>query len=165
VLTGIPHYFDADFIRGVDGAARANGDTLDAAQLLLSTLASAPMETIEQIAARSGFAGRAVAARGIAAKDAAVDSQIAEALQLGRTVAMPLWGFSLDDAVATSYGTKFRFELIGEFVGLAAWVHSGAKAEEAEIIGGGCYRVEEVGTRGDTTVFSLRQTAIINLIR
>jgi hypothetical protein len=88
------------------------------------------------------------------------DGQIEDALTTGR-VEMPLWGVSLDFALAWKYGTgtshrfpRFIFEIVGPFPAIPAWVHSGYLPEEQELICGGEYKVVDtvVGEQGVTTV-------------
>jgi hypothetical protein len=64
---------------------------------------------------------------------------------------MPLWGVSLDPTVARGFGTRFILEIVGPFPALPAWVASGVKAAEQELITGGEYRVLSVEEVGGTT--------------
>lgn len=98
---------------------------------------------------RTSFAGR-----GIVSKPAN-DEQIREQLRRG-VIEMALWGVSLDPGVADSYGGGFRFEIEGAFPGVPAWLWSGIKAEEREIVTGGRYDVSSVREVGGVTVVSIR---------
>lgn len=91
-----------------------------------------------------GFAGRGLKPNG------SNDAQILRNLSTGE-IAMPLWGVSLDRDVAGSFGAGFLFEIVGPFPAIAAWTHSGIKAEEQELIAGGRYRVESIESVGETT--------------
>lgn len=81
----------------------------------------------------------AFAGRGLESKPP-FDEDIVRALEAGK-LTMPLWGVSLDRAVAERYGTRFLFQLEGPFHGVACWRESGAKACESEIVTGGVYDV------------------------
>jgi hypothetical protein len=96
-----------------------------------------------------GFAGR-----GISSKPAE-DPQIEARLQSGQ-IEMPLWGVSLSPDVAAGFGTRFLFELVGDFPAVPAWKHSGIKDFEQELVTGGRYRVLSQEDRDGTTHVRLR---------
>jgi hypothetical protein len=96
-----------------------------------------------------GFAGR-----GISSKPAE-DPQIEARLRSGR-IEMPLWGVSLSPDVAAGFGTRFLFELVGDFPAVPAWKHSGLKDFEQELVTGGRYRVLSQEDRNGTTHVRLR---------
>jgi hypothetical protein len=73
---------------------------------------------------------------------------------------MPLWGVSLDRAVADSFGARFLFVLDGRFHGVAAWRH-GEQSEQLEIITGGRYRVSDLRHQDGSTVATLIEVAEI----
>ena len=64
---------------------------------------------------------------------------------------MPLWGVSLSPDIAAGFGTRFLFELVGDFPAVPAWKHSGIKDEEQELVTGGRYRVLSQEERDGTT--------------
>ena len=64
---------------------------------------------------------------------------------------MPLWGVSLSPEVAAGFGTRFLFELVGDFPAVPAWKHSGIKDDEQELVTGGRYRVLSQEERDGTT--------------
>ena len=64
---------------------------------------------------------------------------------------MPLWGVSLSPEVAAGFGTRFLFELVGDFPAVPAWKHSGIKDFEQELVTGGRYRVLSQEERDGTT--------------
>jgi hypothetical protein len=148
VLTGIEHYFDADFITGQEQAARAKPDALRAAVALLRGVNAA--ERLDAIGWNevAGLSGPAYIGRGIAAKPQ--DDQIVKQLTYG-WLTMPLWGVSLSREVAESFGTRFLFEIVGQFPAVPAWLASGIKDDEQELITGGKYRVLKVREDGETT--------------
>ena len=86
-----------------------------------------------RVAVNSDWVGRGI----VSGKQ---DAQILAALQTG-WIAMPLWGASLDRTVAESFGSRFVFELEGYFPAVPAWVYSGIKPEEQELVCGGRYVV------------------------
>jgi hypothetical protein len=90
------------------------------------------------------------------------DSQI-EALvsARGAIVQMPLWGFSLSEKVALSYGRRFLFRLRDPFSAIAPWLHSGIKSAEQEVIGGGAYRVMCTRQEAETLVVDLQEVGQI----
>lgn len=148
VLTDVPHYFDAEFIREIDKRAKHDPTALDDGEVLLSALRNAPVQDAADWSSRLGLHHRvAFAGRGLAPKPQ--DAQICRRLASG-DIDMPLWGVSLDRQTADKYGTKFLLELAGPFPAVAAWSHSGIKAEEEELITGGHYRVRSVDLEGST---------------
>lgn len=153
-LTGIPHYFQADFISSYERAARADPEAmLQAATLLRAVAAAEPLDA-DGWSGRAGLPARGFAGRGLQ-ENPKGEPEILRAMESG-TITMPLWGLSLDPAVAASYGTRFRFELKGIFPAIAAWSHSNEKHHEQEIIAGGAYRVLGTVQDGATTVVHLR---------
>lgn len=152
VLTNTRHYFAAPFIAEHERKARADERTLARARALLAHLDVAPSLDAAGWAASVGSTS-VWAGRGI--KSGAQDSQILETLESGE-LRMPLWGVSLDERVARSFGERFVFQLLGPFPAIAAWLHSGVKDEEQELIAGGLYRVHDLATRGETTHVQLR---------
>ena len=160
VLTGIDHYFNAGFIEEHEAKARADDELLDLGRVLLDAVASSPARSAEEYARLYGYCGEISASRGKSKGDE--DDQIDQRIRAaGATLAMPLWGFSLDPVVAKEYGTRFLFRLEGAFTGIAAWAESGEKPEEAEIIGGGIYAVDRIEDVGTTTHVFLRQTRVL----
>lgn len=157
--TGVPHYFTAPYIDGFDAEAAVRPDAQAAARTLLDSIGQRPWMSIEELATEVGWAGAAVAERGIESKMTFdEDEQITRLVTApGALVSMPLWGFSMDRDVARCYGTHFVFRLTGPMVGIPAWVHSGIKADEAEVIASGVYAVERVIEEWETTVVELRQ--------
>jgi hypothetical protein len=91
-----------------------------------------------------GFAGR-----GLAEKPDE-DPQILRTLG-HREITMPLWGVSLSRTVADGFGTRFLFEIAGAFPAVPAWVASGIKDDEQELVTGGRYRVLSMEDVGATT--------------
>ncbi|MGM7698475.1 hypothetical protein [Microbacterium sp. A84] len=153
VLTGTPHYFEADFISHYERVAAADPLTMSRARFLLSALAAFPRMTAAGWSESTGF-GSSWAGRGI--KSGNQDGQISAALETG-SLTMPLWGLSLDRDVALSFGRKFLFELIGPFPAFPAWIASGIKSEERELIAGGRYDVERIAEDpSGTTIVQLR---------
>lgn len=153
VVTEIPHYFAADFISDYEDKARQSSDALRHGQTLLNALKTAPHLDAAGWVERSGWAQPAFAGRGLKANPGN-DEQIEDRLREG-FITMPLWGVSLDRAIAESYGERFLLEIIGPFPAIASWTHSGIKAEEQELITGGQYTVEDV-TGSDTLHVRLR---------
>lgn len=150
VLTGVPHYFEADFI--ADYEARAKRDRLarSQARLLMDEIAMAATRSSLEWHASVGLPGSAFAGRGIKSKPHQ-DGQILESLARG-TLVMPLWGFSLREDVALAYGTRFIFRIEGPFRGVAAWQVSGDQEDQAEIIASGEYEVHTEDQNGSTLV-------------
>lgn len=139
VLTRTPHYFKAKFIDDYESAAAADSNVLGYAGTLLTQLASSPKHDASAWAAGLGIPSNWVG-RGI--KSEAQDDQIVAALEEGE-LRMPLWGASLDKEVAERYGTRFIFELLGPFPAIPAWVVTGIKPEERELILGGRYSINK----------------------
>lgn len=139
VLTGIPHYFAADFITEHERAALADIETMRRAAALLRAVAASEPRDAAEWTAHADLPARGFAGRGISAKPA-VEPEILATIASGH-LDMPLWGLSLDHDVTVQYGGRFRFEVVGKFPALAAWLHSGEKPEEQELIAGGRYRV------------------------
>jgi hypothetical protein len=163
VLTGVPHYFRAPYINELDGRAAQDETLLARAQCLLDAIAvSSPMDAA-QWAAQFDLECAGHACRGIKANPGA-DEQI-EALvnSSDAAITMPLWGFSLSEEMALSYGTRFMFRVHGPFHAIAAWQHSGVNADEQELIGSGHYRVLETRRDGDTLIVDLEEQSLIRL--
>ncbi|HWV50320.1 MAG TPA: hypothetical protein VN035_12775 [Microbacterium sp.] len=153
VLTETPHYFDADFITDYERTAAADRRTMSRARTLLDTLSDSPVMDAGAWGERTNFAS-GWAGRGVKSGDQ--DAQISAKLASG-SLLMPLWGLSLDRGVALSFGTAFLFEVVGPFPAIPAWVATGIKSDERELITGGRYSVET--TREDssgTTVVTLQ---------
>lgn len=153
VLTRTSHYFEAEFITRYEREAAADRPTMSRAKVLLDALSDAPRMDAAGWGETTDY-GTAWAGRGIKSGDQ--DAQIRATLETG-FLTMPLWGLSLGRDVALSFGTKFLFETLGQFPAIPAWLASGIKPDERELITGGRYSVEE--TRDDpsgTTVVQLR---------
>lgn len=164
VLTGIPHYFSADFIDAYDRAALADAGVLAKARVIISAVQSAAQCTADQWRSQLSVPGTGAASRGIASK-AGADQQIEALLaQPNPHITMPLWGFSLSADTALSFGSRFVFRLHGPFQAVAAWVHSGIKPDELELIGSGRYRVHGTERVGETVVVDLQQVAPVAVI-
>ncbi len=149
VITGVPHYFSADFITGYEDEARKNPDALRYAQSLLDAIAACEPLDADAWGIAVGLPSRGFAGRGLK-PNGSNDAQILSNLNT-REIVMPLWGVSLDRDVAGSFGAGFLFEIVGPFPAIAAWTHSGIKAEEQELIAGGRYRVDPIENVGETT--------------
>lgn len=164
VLTGVPHYFQADFITKQEDNARVNPDVMRAADVLLSAVADAPHRTGNEWNAVTGLHQRGFVGRGLEPKPE-FDDQILEALATDRLV-MPLWGVSLNWYAAWWFGTggrflkpRFLFEIEGPFPAVPAWMHSGEKADQEELICGGEYAVRGfVHHEGPLTTVTLAYT-------
>jgi hypothetical protein len=154
VLSGVRHYFYADFIAAYDEQARTTPEVLPAGLALLRAVNAAPHRDADAWSAAVGLSARGFAGRGIKSKPDE-DPQIERRLRSGQ-IEMPLWGVSLSPAVAAGFGTRFLFELVGGFPAVPAWVHSGDKAEEQELVTGGRYRVLSQEDRDGTTHVRLR---------
>lgn len=143
-LTGVKHYFEAPFIADYERKAAADPVTTRRAEVLLDALmandALTPAEWAESLGVGPGWVGRGIVS-------GEQDDQILATLRTG-VITMPLWGTSLDSKVADGFGSRFTFELRGPIPAVPAWVHSGIKAEEAELICGGHYRVEDMVDTG-----------------
>lgn len=146
-LTGIDHYFRADFIARQERSARAKADALRAAIALLRGVNAAERRDADGWYQLAGLSGPGFIGRGIESKPQ--DDQIVKQLEYGH-LNMPLWGVSLSREVAEGFGTRFLFEIVGAFPAVPAWLASGIKDEEQELITGGKYRVlsirEDSGT-------------------
>ncbi|WP_100500816.1 hypothetical protein [Geodermatophilus chilensis] len=154
VLTGVHHYFRAEFITGYETAARSQRETLDAGIALLRAVNAAPHLEADGWNTWTGLPPRAFAGRGIGAKPDE-DPQIERHLRT-RQIEMPLWGVSLSREVADGFGTRFLFELVGPFPAVPARALSGTKAEEQELVTGGRYKVLSQEQCGETTHVRLR---------
>lgn len=161
VLTGVPHYFRADFISAEEEAARGNPTTLRHARSLLHAVAAAEPQDVNQWRLATATSGTGAASRGLSAKPGDLDDQIEHAVRNTGVLMMPLWGFSLSESVARSYGERFLLRLHGRFSAVPAWEISGVKGHELELIGGGVYVVRDVSTEAGTTVVDLEQTATL----
>lgn len=149
VLSGVNHYFRADFITGYDRQARTTPGVLAAGVALLRAVNAAPHRNADGWSAAVGLPAGGFAGRGIKSKPDE-DPQIEARLATGR-IDMPLWGVSLSPAVAAGYGTRFLFELVGDFPAVPAWKHSRIKDHEQELVTGGRYRVLSQVERDGTT--------------
>ena len=160
VLTGLPHYFGADFIKEQEEAARRDAVSLEHARILLDAVAASQPRDAAAWRGDDRTVEADLAGRGLTSKPQ--DDDILEALATGEIV-MPLWGVSLDRTIAESYGRRFLFLISGPFRGVAAWEASGEKREEQEIITGGRYEVLDVASseHENSTVVRLREVATI----
>jgi hypothetical protein len=152
VLTQTKHYFDAHFITNAEEKAKDDPRVMSHARVLLAELAARPARTIAEWGYETGVDASWVG-RGIKSGDQ--DGQIVQSLKSG-TIAMPLWGLSLDRGVAESFGNRFLFEVVGPFPAIAAWRESDFKHEERELIAGGRYEVIDMSTPDRTTEVQLR---------
>jgi len=148
-LTGIPHYFRADFIRAYEQKAQKTPQALAAATTLLRSVNGAERLDADGRNAMTGSPARGFAGRGLEANPEK-DDQILRVLERGR-ITMPLWGVSLDRKVAEKFGTRFVLEVVGDFPAVPAWHASGIKDDEQELITGGDYRVLSLTEDGGTT--------------
>src|SRR4051794_20591197 len=153
-LTGIPHYFTADFIAAQESAARDDPRATEYARVLLSAVRDSDARTPAQWREACSLPDGHFAGRGLEPKPQ--DDQI-EAVLDGGAITMPLWGVSLDAAVASGFGTRFLFLLERPFHGVAAWVHSGVEEDQREIITGGRYRVARLERGAGTTTATLHE--------
>jgi hypothetical protein len=161
-LTGVPHYFHADYIDEYQRRAEADPAMLSHARILLDAVANSTARTARCWCVHAGAPISEFAGRGLAGQSE--DDQIRAALD-GGEIAMPLWGVSLGKQIALGYGRRFLLEITGRFHGVAAWRESGIKADEREIVTGGRYAVEHVEDRDGTTHASLREIAVIRPVR
>lgn len=76
---------------------------------------------------------------------------------------MPLWGLSLDRDMALSFGSRYVFEIDGEFPAVPAWMFSGIKSEERELITGGRYDVTHLDEVDGGVTVGLRFVEAIRL--
>jgi len=148
-LTGIDHYFHAQYIAEHTARARRSRPALEAAIALLRGVNTADRQDADGWCAATGLPTSGFAGRGLAEKPHE-DPQILRTLGHGQ-ITMPLWGVSLDRSVAEGYGTRFLFEIVGEFPAVPAWVASGIKSDEQELVTGGRYRVLSMEDVGSTT--------------
>jgi hypothetical protein len=153
-LTGVGHYFQAPFITEYEQEARRSREVLGAGVTLLRGVNAAPQLDADGWNAAVDLPARGFAGRGIKAKPDE-DPQIEKQLATGR-IEMPLWGVSLSRMVADNFGTRFLFELVGEFPAVAAWVASDTRDDEEELITGGRYHVVSQEQHGETTHVRLR---------
>lgn len=153
VLTATKHYFSAPFIETFERSAREDPTTMECAQVLLDALD----ESDHHDATGWGMvAGKSTSWVGRGIQTGPQDDQIEESLDTG-LLRMPLWGVSLSRPTAESYGRRFIFELDGPFPAIPAWLESGIKEEEQELIVGGAYEVLNISrTKPDETRVSLR---------
>lgn len=136
-LTGVRHYFRADFIDKYEEEARTDEPTTQRARTLLAALAASPLRTSAEWAHELNT-GSSWVGRGI--KLGVQDEQILQSLATGE-ITMPLWGASFDPDIARHYGDRFTFILHGPFPAVPAWIYSGIVAEERELICGGRYEI------------------------
>jgi hypothetical protein len=136
-LTRVPHYFSADWLRDVEDRAEADDQTMRRARMLMQALVASEPTDAEGWCQRLEVPG-AFVGRGLGAKEE--DDQILRSLRSG-LIFMPLWGASLSEEIARSYGEQWLFVIEGPFHGIAAWQHSQIKDAERELIAGGCYEV------------------------
>lgn len=146
-LTAIDRYFRADFIARQERAARAKPDALRGAVALLRGVNAAERRDANGWYEVAGLSGPGFIGRGIDSKPQ--DDQIVKQLEYGR-LTMPLWGVSLSREVAEGFGTRFLFEIVGSFPAVPAWLASGIKDDEQELITGGKYRVQSMREDGGT---------------
>jgi len=164
VLTGVPHYFSADYIDEYDRAAEGNEEVLQRSRTLLEAVWASPLRTVEEWRSHLGIDGAGAAARGINSKPVE-DHQIEQLIERPRaTIIMPLWGFSLSESVAAGFGSRFMFRLHGAFPGVPVWAHSGIKPDELEVVGSGVYRVLDCPMEGATRVVNLQFESHVRLI-
>ena len=162
VLTGVPHYVTTDFITGYEDRARQDPAALAAAKTLLAGVAHARPQDADAWAAAGSLPPGGFAGRGLKPMPGK-DEQIEQRLDSGE-FPMPLWGLSLDRAVTAFYGTRFLLEVVGDFPAVPAWLASGIKDDEAELIAGGRYTVESIDRDGDRTHARLRWTGALEPI-
>jgi hypothetical protein len=93
VLSGVRHYFRADFITRYDRQARTTPEVLAAGVALLRAVNAAPHRNADAWCAEVGLPIGGFAGRGISSKPAE-DPQIEARLRSGQ-IEMPLWGVSL----------------------------------------------------------------------
>ncbi|MCF6508704.1 hypothetical protein E9549_15010 [Blastococcus sp. MG754426] len=149
VLSGVRHYFHAGFITDYDEQARTTPEVLAAGLALLRAVNDAPHRDANGWSTAVGVPAGTFAGRGIKSKPNE-DPQIEKRLATGR-INMPLWGVSLSPDVAAGFGTRFLFELVGDFPAVPAWQHSSIKDDEQELVTGGQYRVLSQEVRDGTT--------------
>jgi hypothetical protein len=164
VTTGIPHYFSASYIDAYDTAAAENLAALARARVLLGAVAASEMLDADRWRQRTGLPGPPFASRGIGSKNGEGEDDQIERLVTAENavITMPLWGFSLSEEMARSFGTRFMFRVHGTFHAIAAWQHSGVKPEEQELIGSGHYRVVSTAWEGDMLIVDLQEQSLIS---
>ena len=156
VITGVPHYFCAPFIHKLEDVSRHDPEALKHGAVLLSALEGAAKHDASGWAEAADVPDRSFAGRGL--RSAPQDDKIEERLNTGR-IDMPLWGLSLDRAVADSYGGRFLLEVVGPFPAVAAWRVSHVKENEQELVTGGEYAVEQVDRSEGSTYARVRWLA------
>jgi hypothetical protein len=161
MLTQVPHYFAADYVREYERQAAEDRSAIEQARLLMRVIAGGKAKRDNEWQMSLGIPGPPFAGRGI--KPKSEDPQILRDIARG-ILSMPLWGFSLNEAVARSYGTRFLFRLEGPFHGLAAWKVTAEQSDDAEIIASGIYSVV-TENHGDTTLVTLRETGQVPLVK
>jgi hypothetical protein len=171
VVTRVPHYFSASYIDQYDNSARQNPDALARARVLLAAIANSEMRDASHWRDLTGLPGPLYASRGLAErqrpgkpKGEDEDGQIERLVTASNAmITMPLWGFSLSEEMALSFGTRFVFRVHEPFHAIAAWQHSGVKPEEQELIGSGHYRVLDTSWDGDMLIVDLQEQSLIML--
>ena len=157
-LAGVPHYFSAEWLAEVEESAEADAQTMSRAHVLMDALAASEPADAEGWCERVGLSGGFVG-RGLKAKPE--DDQILRSLGSGQ-ISMPLWGVSLAEEIALSYGDHWLFVIEGPFHGIAAWQHSGIKEDEREVIVGGRYEVLDTpNTASAPQVVRLREVGAV----
>jgi hypothetical protein len=159
-ITGVAHYFDADFIAEYERRAALDQLVRTQARLLMDEIGDAGPWSAHEWHARLGLSGEAFAGRGIKSKPQH-DAQILASLARGK-LTMPLWGFSLRRDVAASYGTRFLFQIDGPFHGLPAWLVTDEQEDQAEIIASGSYEVS-TEDQDESTIVTLREAGPVRL--
>lgn len=152
VLLDVRHYFNADYITSKESEAASNWKVLTESSGLLRAMNAAPALTADQWCERVGLPHSGFAGRGLQPKPDE-DEQILAKLKRG-SIRMPLWGVSLDPEIAQSFGgaaPRWIFEIVGEFRAVPAWLHSGIKSAERELICGGDFNVLSMVDEGPTT--------------
>ncbi|GAA1434388.1 hypothetical protein GCM10009616_28670 [Microlunatus lacustris] len=157
VITGVPHYFCADYLHQYEFAARRDPVSLAHASTLLNEVGASPFLAASQWAQRCSVSDQSFAGRGLA-PNPGNDDEIEQRLDEG-VIEMPLWGVTLDRKVAAEYGSRFLLEIVGSFPAIPAWLQSHHKAEEQELVAGGRYEVDEVHRSNGLTHARLRWTS------
>jgi hypothetical protein len=166
IVTGLPHYFSAPYIDSLDADATSDVIALLRARVLLEGITGSEPRTAAQWRALTALPGPDYVSRGIGSKEKHGEDGQIERLVTGSNavITMPLWGFSLSEAMALSYGTRFMFRVHGPFHAIAAWQHSGMKPEEQELIGSGHYCVLSTSLEGDMLIVDLQEQALISFV-
>lgn len=159
VLTGVPHYFSAPYIQAYEATARRDSVALAHAVTLMSGLEATQHQSATQWAIESAVPDQQFAGRGLSANPGN-DDRIERRLD-GGIINMPLWGVTLDREVTLKFGSRFLLEIVDPFPAVAAWVHSGIKAAEQELIAGGAYEVVSVDRSEGQTHARLRWTSAV----